>query len=267
MKLRLYALAVITFFQLPNPLRAQVDACCCHDSRGSPCQSSCFGIVVVDCPTTCVNSGGPDCTTGEFIDGLECLETCQASSLPIELTYFEARLVEGQILLLWETATETNNAGFDVEHEIGSDVFVTIGHVEGHGTSLEPKLYSFSIDKVDPGLHRYRLKQIDLDGAVSYSDVVETLVTVPDRYVLEAAYPNPFNPSTRVRFAVASEQNVRVDLYDDGGRLVRTLYDKTTAADQMQTLHVDGTRLSSGNYSVHLTGEFFTASERITLVK
>ena len=65
------------------------------------------------------------------------------------------------------------------------------------------------MNDLDPGSHRFRLKQIDFDGAFEYSSVVEAAVTVPDRFLIEPAYPNPFNPTTTLRFAVAAELRVR----------------------------------------------------------
>lgn len=74
------------------------------------------------------------------------------------------------VLLEWETATEVNNYGFDVEASNDNKNWNVIGFVDGHGNSNSPKSYSFV---VKDGSQYYRLKQIDTDGGFEYSDVVE----------------------------------------------------------------------------------------------
>ena len=188
-------------------------------------------------------------------------------NLPVELTRFEALSDDASVSLLWSTASETDNAGFSVEQEIGTEAFREIGYVEGHGTTVEPKEYSFAVNDLDPGLHRFRLKQIDLDGAFEYSSIVEAAVTVPDRFLIEPAYPNPFNPSTTLRFAVATEQHVEVTLVNTAGQSVQSLYSGTVAANEMQQLTVIADALPSGTYLVRFEGNGLSATERIVLAK
>jgi hypothetical protein len=172
-----------------------------------------------------------------------------------------------EVVLAWSTASETNNAGFSIEHEVSADVFGEIGYVEGHGTTVEPKEYRFTVNDLDPGVHRFRLRQIDYDGAFEYSATVEATVTVPDRFLIESAYPNPFNPSTTIRFAVAAEQHVQVTLVNIMGQVVRTVHSGTVAANEMQQLSIDGDGLPSGAYLVHFEGNGLSATERIVLMK
>ena len=107
-------------------------------------------------------------------------------------------------------------------------------HPHCHGTTRDPKDYSFAVNDLDPGLYRFRLKQIDFDGAFEYSPVVEAAVAIPDRFLIEPAYPNPFNPTTTLRFAVAAEQHVEVTLINSAGQSIRTLYSGAVAANEMQ---------------------------------
>ena len=89
---------------------------------------------------------------------------------PVELISFNATVLENNVKLDWATATETNNSGFEVERKqvfspqssVGN--WEKIGFVEGHGTTTEPKSYSFPDEKVTTGKYKYRLKQIDFDG-------------------------------------------------------------------------------------------------------
>jgi len=80
-------------------------------------------------------------------------------------------------------------------------------------------------------------------------------------------YPNPFNPSTTLRFAVAAEQHVEVTLVNAAGQSIRTLYSGTVAANEMQQLTVNADALPSGTYLFHFEGNGLSATERIVLAK
>ncbi|MFC2085649.1 T9SS type A sorting domain-containing protein [Bacteroidota bacterium] len=189
--------------------------------------------------------------------------------LPVELTSFVAAVDGGAVDLVWVTASETNNAGFEVESRRAADPagWSKEAFVDGHGSTVSPRTYRFRIDELEPGRYAYRLKQVDFDGTFEYSDEIEALVEVPGVFVLEPAYPNPFNPSTTVRFAVAVEQEVIATLHDASGRQVRELYRGSPPANDMQSIFVDGQGLASGSYILQLKGESFATSERLMLVK
>ena len=89
----------------------------------------------------------------------------------------------------------------------------------------------------------------------------------PGTHVLEAAYPNPFNPEAAFRFAAFEQQRVRADLIDVLGRVVATLFEGEVAAGEMQTVRIDGAGLPSGTYAIRLTGETFSDALTVTLLK
>ncbi|HPI37315.1 MAG TPA: hypothetical protein PK397_05150, partial [Ignavibacteriaceae bacterium] len=160
--------------------------------------------------------------------------------LPVELTSFTASVAESKVILNWQTATEVNNYGFEVQRSVNvaddnwklnAESWKKVGFVEGHGNSNSIKEYSFTDDISehlslyhcsDPSGNLYltlpkeltlcyRLKQIDIDGKFSYSNeiIVETLhaTSLPSKYTLYQNYPNPFNPVTKIRYSITS--NVR----------------------------------------------------------
>ncbi len=93
-------------------------------------------------------------------------------SLPVELTSFTASIQSGVVSLSWTTATELNNLGFEVERKIitgeNEGEWLTIGFVEGNGTTTETKVYSYTdrVSDIEATAFKYRLKQIDFDGIV-----------------------------------------------------------------------------------------------------
>jgi Secretion system C-terminal sorting domain len=92
-------------------------------------------------------------------------------------------------------------------------------------------------------------------------------VEMVERFVIEPAYPNPFNPEAQFRFAVNRPQAVRIALYDVLGRQVRVLYAGDTSAGQMHTVRLDGRGLPSGTYLVRIVGERFVETQTVTLLK
>ena len=193
--------------------------------------------------------------------------TAQFTPLPVELTSFEAVADAGDVLLQWATASEVNNAGFEVEQETAEDAWTQIGYVDGAGSTVEPQAYSFRVNDLLPGTHRFRLRQVDFDGTFEYSGTVEALVEVPGSHTLTAAYPNPFNPQATFSLAVATDQDVRVTVHDLNGRLVQTLHNGAMRANESQQFRIDGSGLSSGLYFYRVVGLNFTDTKQITLVK
>ncbi len=107
------------------------------------------------------------------------------SSLPVELTSFNANIVNNKVRLNWRTETEVNNYGFEVQRN-GEK----IGFVVGYGNTNSPHNYSFEY-----GLGgKFRLKQIDNNGTSSYSEEIEIILKNYQNY------PNPFNSSTMIPY-------------------------------------------------------------------
>ena len=68
--------------------------------------------------------------------------------LPVELTSFVAEVIDNSIYLSWETATEVNDYGFNIERLKDNNDWETVGFVQGAGNSNSPKGYSFVDSKV-----------------------------------------------------------------------------------------------------------------------
>lgn len=216
-------------------------------------------------------------SVADFLDPLglnpESLGGAEAgiSSLPVELTAFDATVDGADVLLRWATASETNNAGFEVQHRTDLDArrgtWQTLGFIDGMGTTIQPQQYGFRATDLASGSHTFRLRQVDYDGAFEYSPEVEVIIDLAETYVIEAAYPNPFNPASTLRFAVQQAQQVEVTLYNTLGQQVRTLYQGMAEAGQMQTVTIDGSGLPSGVYLVRVRGKRFTKVQTVTLAK
>lgn len=190
------------------------------------------------------------------------------TKIPVELTSIHATADGRDVLLAWETASETNNAGFDVQFRGANETtYSSAGFVDGHGTTTEAQVYTHRIEDLTPGVYSFRLHQIDFDGQSEYSQEVEATVEVPGAFVLSPVYPNPFNPEATVQFAVAESQTVRIELFNSIGQRVALLFDGMAEGGQTQRLRIDGSNLASGSYLVRLTGDNLVSTQRVTLLK
>lgn len=107
--------------------------------------------------------------------------------LPIKLKSFKAVMGKGISNLSFTTASEINNAGFDIERSADGITFEKIGWVDGHGSTTEEIHYTFTDTKPLFGINYYRLRQMDYDGRFEYSKIVNVGYTSDDVYL----YPNP----------------------------------------------------------------------------
>jgi len=192
----------------------------------------------------------------------------QDSVVPVELTSFTANTNGNDVIINWSTTTETNNHGFEVERSFDGENFFTVGFVQGNGTTTEQNDYAF---KDNPGSHSsksiyYRLKQIDLDGSFSYSDVVEVDVSAPTGFALEQNYPNPFNPATTIAFSIPSSAFTSLKVYDILGNEVATLVNEEKPAGTYE-VQFDASNLSSGVYLYRLSAGNFTEMKKMVLMK
>ena len=196
------------------------------------------------------------------------MESEASNALPVELAGFEATLNGKAALLRWTTVSETSNAGFEVEHAApGTDTFRTLGFVEGHGTASAAHAYTFRAERLGPGTHRFRLRQLDFDGSAHYSDEIRVEVALPERAYLSPAYPNPFNTQTQFTLEVKETQAVRVEVFDVLGRRVARLHEGALEADREHRFTFEASGFASGIYLIRATGETFVQTRRVTLLK
>ncbi|MCH7965251.1 MAG: T9SS type A sorting domain-containing protein [Bacteroidetes bacterium] len=185
--------------------------------------------------------------------------------IPVELTSFSALTNANDVILNWQTATEINNQGFEIQRSSDGE-FEKIGFVPGHGTTTETQSYIFIDENVLPGEYSYRLKQMDYDGTTEYSNIVEIDVTQPIEYSLSQNYPNPFNPSTTISYSISKDGLVTLKVYDILGKEVLTLINEVQSAGT-KNITFDASELSSGVYYYQLVSGEFTSIKKLILMK
>jgi PKD repeat protein len=172
--------------------------------------------------------------------------------VPVELTSFNAEIIDNKVVLNWTTATETNNLGFEIERKIihaTDGEWITIGFKEGKGNSIETHNYQY-IDKVNDlnatSLY-YRLKQVDYDGSYEYSDVVLVNNLAPVDYALYQNFPNPYNPVTTITYSLPIKAQVELVIYNALGESITRLINEEKKAGKY-SVKFDATNLPSGIY-------------------
>ncbi len=218
-----------------------------------------------------------DSTNGNLIrtiysaSNLQYISLVDYSTIPVELTSFFANVSGRNIELSWSTATETNNQGFEIERNKDNESFEKISFVPGFGTTTEPKSYSYTDQLVTNGTYYYRLKQIDFDGSINYSDVVEAEVALPGVFTLEQNYPNPFNPSTSIQFSLPVNAHVTIGIYNlVGEKVAEAVNSDFTAGFSKVTFNAR--QLSSGVYFYRIdangiNGKNFSSIKKMVLLK
>jgi hypothetical protein len=187
--------------------------------------------------------------------------------LPVELIAFFAQITENKVLLSWQTATEVNNYGFEVERKTDLvDNWENIGFVDGHGNSNSVKDYSFVDDNPLGSELSYRLKQIDTDGSFEYSEIVTVTSELPLEYKLSQNYPNPFNPSTVIEFAIPTSGNVSLKVFNSLGEEVAELVNSKMIAGY-HSVNFNATNLSSGIYFYRISASSYTKTNKMLLIK
>lgn len=180
-----------------------------------------------------------------------------AGALPVELTSFAGAYSGGAVVLKWETATEVNNYGFEVERSnavetmhasfLQGQTWKNIGFIPGYGNSNSPKSYIYTDRTATGGDYLYRLKQIDTDGSYSYSPVIEVRGYSPGLFTVKQNYPNPFNPSTVIRFFFPEQADYTFTVYNITGAAVYRETAPQLQAGWHETIFEAGA-LASGSY-------------------
>jgi hypothetical protein len=171
-----------------------------------------------------------------------------AAPLPVELAAFTAQLHGPAVALNWRTASEKDNAYFDVERSLTGKEFAAIARVPGQGTTTSPTDYARLDDKLPAGATTlyYRLRQVDRTGTATYSPV--QAVQLSTQAATFAVYPTLVEAG-RLHYAftgpLPAEAVLRV--YGATGQLLREV---AVAAEGAGELSVAG--LPSGWYVARL---------------
>ena len=187
--------------------------------------------------------------------------------LPIKLLYFTAEPKGEQVICEWETASETNNDYFVVERSTDGEEFIIIGREDGYGAgiSTEIKYYNLIDDEFCENIVYYRLRQVDIDGNFTYSDVVA--VNCGDHQSMLTLHPNPAQLSVTLTFIEPMDGEVIIKFIDFTGREVYSI--STSAVKGYNQLPISIDKLNDGVYYIDVHSVKFNSngSRQIRFIK
>ena len=186
-------------------------------------------------------------------------------TLPVELSSFSCAPTDKGIKLIWTTVTEINNYGFYVERSFDKKSWNQIGFVKGNGNSIVSNNYTFVDNIIRGSKISYRLKQVDENGTVKYSGIIESNEVV-NEFILEQNYPNPFNPTTTINYSLPKAGNVKLTVYNAIGSKVATIVNEYKTAG-IYFVQFNGSNLASGIYLYRLESGNFSSVKKFIFLK
>jgi len=189
-----------------------------------------------------INAFGAYLSPGSSVTATSLSLKLDDATLPVSLISFNAKIEGNAVRLNWNTATETNNWGFEIERSAEGNNFEKIGFVSGKGSSVSINSYSYDDKAPLTGKNYYRLKQVDTDGVFEYSEV---RVVTNDLFAAAAdVYPVPAENVLNVR---STKQGGTLVIYDVSGNVK-----VKTVLHQSEVNPIDVSHLPSGVYFYQL---------------
>jgi hypothetical protein len=205
-------------------------------------------------------------------------------TVPVELSQFAATITaENFVQITWTTQSESNISGYNIYRNDSmclSSAIKVSDLIEGTNTS-EAHTYTYLDKELEQsGTYYYWLQNVELDGYTSFYGPVSVSFKVDDDggtpdipFVtkLENAYPNPFNPNTNIRYQLKDAGDVKIDIFNARGQLVRS-FSRTHDAPGYYQINWDGRdssgkAVSSGVYQYKMTSGKYHSTKKMVLKK
>ncbi|HNJ58929.1 MAG TPA: GEVED domain-containing protein, partial [Chitinophagaceae bacterium] len=190
----------------------------------------------------CNNSG-----SGEYQDYAITIQ----QPVPVTYTMFTGKR-EGMVnMLSWQTATESNNIGFELQRSSDGKQFSKLSFVNSkaiNGNSTSNLSYGYNDVKPLAGTNYYRLKQVDKDGKFNYSTVVILKGDKVSQISIASVYPNPVRNTINVQIVSPANEKVSLVITDITGKVLMQENTSLTAGDNVK--QIDVSRLSQGAYLI-----------------
>ncbi|HSC53898.1 MAG TPA: T9SS type A sorting domain-containing protein [Phnomibacter sp.] len=184
----------------------------------------------------------------------------QSCTLPVSFGKLSGKLANKAAVLSWTTYAEIDNKGFEVERSIDGLKYSTVGSVAtkaANGNHSGGLSYEFKDLSPVQGQNLYRIKQIDKNGAFSYSNTISVVTQNQASQHIQSYYPNPTSGSLVVEFTKSLSGSANIQIADASGKIA--LQTKTSVTNSRNTV-VNVASLKPGIYLLKLTEDNGTVS-------
>ena len=208
------------------------------------------------------------CYDGTFGNGSDIFVVNIGSFVtPVFLGVFEASRTPAGALVHWEIGAGSSASRVCLWRETGSGTRAALARWE----SVGPGTTQFEDGTAPRNMASYWLQVTDQGQETWYGPAQLAAATLPERLAITSNAPNPFNPRTTIRYSLPQATHAALGLYDQRGRLVRSLVDASLPAGE-QVVEWDGrdahgALAASGTYIVRLVTEQGVRASKITLAK
>lgn len=191
-----------------------------------------------------------------------------ARMTPTKGEALNAMAEESDVVLTWRVTPEVKYSGVRIEHRPDGDgAFAVLDIVRGVTAASGAHRVRYRVTNLPPGAYDFRLAYLDSDEVVHHSSVVEETVKLQRAFYLSPIHPSPMRDVARLKLMVRDPQMVHAVLRDAEGRKVQALHADLVAPHETVTLTPEAEQLPAGVYVVHIEGETFSATRRVTIVR
>jgi hypothetical protein len=176
------------------------------------------------------------------------------NALPVTLLNFSGHRNANDNVLNWNTASEQNNAGFEVQRSANGTDYKKIGFVNTlapGGNSTGTLYYSFTDNKPDGLVQYYRLKQVNTDNEFKYSSIVILKQDKPLLFTINSVYPNPVFTTAALNISSMVNDRINLVITDMSGRKLSEQTAVVAAGNN--SVSVDVNKLPAGAYIITVT--------------
>lgn len=197
--------------------------------------------------------------------------------LPVCLNSFEATSKSGVVELTWTTESETENLGYILERKVNNDWEMIASYLNnpaliGNGTSTSSHNYFYTDNNVIAGqTYAYRLSDVSESNQITELKIIEISTDAshalsPKEFALTAAYPNPFNPSLSIQYALDQGALTEVSILDLKGKIVAKLENSFKEAGSYELIW-NAENCASGIYIIKITAAGKSDLRKVSLMK
>ena len=170
-------------------------------------------------------------------------------ALPLNLLNFNATGINNKnVLLRWQTATESNTSHFNIQRSSNAGTFTNIGKVAAAGNSSNKLHYSFTDKEPNTGINYYRLQMVDKDGSFTYSNILSVNIKPP---LGISIHPNPVSDLLHIQFSNSKTEKVTLQIANAQGQVLLQQY--ANALIGINSFTVNTSNLAKGMYIFSIT--------------